>query len=273
MSSIPPIEISELHIIGGAIIPLWQRLKTNHDTQLKVVRVTTDDGQRIVGIQIPPHKVWQVLRSLGIGRTPTEPNQIFHAVLTQADQITLAAGLQLRQNRIHGETVIELAVSDLNKFAELREIGLINEQISWKQHFFVPTEEETGIPILTQLLESYPVVSTSAEDEEQSSNAASDDHLPISTTTIIDLEQWVINPEEDKTLVKAIEETRTPEKLFTYETETGNHSPQPSFFTFGDGQSSMPSKRKLSARKTVDSQMTFDFLEIDPDETGDTAAA
>ena len=273
LSNIPPIETSELHIIGGAIIPLWQRLKTNHDTQLKVVRVTTDDGQRIVGIQIPQHKVWQVLRSLGIGRTPTDPNQIFHAVLTQADQITLAAGLQLRQNRIHGETVIELAVSDPNKFAELREIGLINEQINWKQHFFVPTEEEKGIAILTRLLESYPVISTSAEDEEQTSNAESDAHLPISTSTIVDLEQWVIEPDESQTLDKVGEETRPPEKLFTYETEERNHRPQPSSFTFGDADSYTPSKRKQSPRKTVDSQMAFDFMEIDSEETGDTAAA
>lgn len=51
-TSIPPIETLETHIISGAIIPLWQRLKTNEDARLRVVRVITEDQQRIVGIQI-----------------------------------------------------------------------------------------------------------------------------------------------------------------------------------------------------------------------------
>jgi hypothetical protein len=49
-ASVPPIETHEIHIIGGAIIPLWQRFKTHEEARLRVVRVTTDDGRRIVGI-------------------------------------------------------------------------------------------------------------------------------------------------------------------------------------------------------------------------------
>jgi hypothetical protein len=41
-------------IIGGAIIPLWQRFKTHEEARLRVVRVTTDDGI---------HKCW--IRTLG----------------------------------------------------------------------------------------------------------------------------------------------------------------------------------------------------------------
>jgi hypothetical protein len=58
--TIPPIETLETHIISGAIIPLWQRLKTNEDARLRVVRVITEDQQRIVGIQIPPDNVGAV---------------------------------------------------------------------------------------------------------------------------------------------------------------------------------------------------------------------
>src|SRR5258708_26489954 len=48
-ASVPPIETHETHIIGGAIIPLWQRFKTHEEARLRVVRVTTDDGHPIVG--------------------------------------------------------------------------------------------------------------------------------------------------------------------------------------------------------------------------------
>src|SRR5262249_50406597 len=58
--AIPPIQTTETHIIGGAIIPLWQRFTTSDGGRLRVVRVTTDQGQRIVGIQIPRERVARV---------------------------------------------------------------------------------------------------------------------------------------------------------------------------------------------------------------------
>jgi len=75
---------SQSHIIGGAIIPLWQRFKTQEDTRLRVVRVTTEDSERIVGIQIPRDRVGAVLRSAGDSRDLREPDEIFNAVLNEA---------------------------------------------------------------------------------------------------------------------------------------------------------------------------------------------
>src|SRR5207245_1276113 len=81
------IETVESHIIGGAIIPLWQRFKTQEDTRLRVVRVTTEDGQRIVGVQIPRDRVGAVLRSLGDSRDLREPAELFYAVLDQDEDV------------------------------------------------------------------------------------------------------------------------------------------------------------------------------------------
>ncbi|MGH9759605.1 MAG: strawberry notch C-terminal domain-containing protein, partial [Blastocatellia bacterium] len=122
-ASIPPIQTTETHIIGGAIIPLWQRLKTNEGSRLRVVRVTTDNGQRIVGIQIPKERVARVLHSLGITRSLREPGEIFSGVLKDFEEITLAANLTLKRANIHGEPAIELCGADPYKFAELREVG------------------------------------------------------------------------------------------------------------------------------------------------------
>src|SRR2546430_11471937 len=88
-ATVPAIETVERHIVGGAIIPLWQRLKTQEDTSLRVVRVTTDDGQRIVGIQIPRDRVGTVLRSLGTARDLREPDEIFYAVLDEGEEVSL----------------------------------------------------------------------------------------------------------------------------------------------------------------------------------------
>ncbi len=189
--TIPPIETLETHIISGAIIPLWQRLKTNEDARLRVVRVITEDQQRIVGIQIPPDNVGAVLRSIGLTRDLREPDEIFYAVLDEGDEINLAYNLKLRRGSIHSEPAIELSGANPYKFAELRELGLINEQINWKQRFFIPTDETTGIEILSALLDRYPVVvaDEAGSKPEVETIEASPQMTP---TNIIELGQWII---------------------------------------------------------------------------------
>jgi hypothetical protein len=111
-ASIPPIETVETHILGGAIILLWQRLKTDREARLRVVRVSTDEGQRIVGIHIPNDRVWTVLRSLGISRRLQDPAKIYNAVLNEGEEITFTSNLKLKKGSIHGESAVELHVTD-----------------------------------------------------------------------------------------------------------------------------------------------------------------
>ena len=64
-ASVPPIETLETHIIGGAIIPLWQRFKTHEEARLRVVRVTTEDGSELLAFEYHLIRLAQLLRSLG----------------------------------------------------------------------------------------------------------------------------------------------------------------------------------------------------------------
>ncbi len=123
-----------------------------------MVRVTTDNGQRIVSIRIPPEQVGLFVRALGSTRGLREPDEIFSGVLDEGDEVDLVSGLKLRRAFVHREPFIELCGADPYKFAELRKIGLINEQIDWKQRFFVPTDEELGINVLSALLTRYPIL-------------------------------------------------------------------------------------------------------------------
>jgi len=187
----PQVETAEVRIIAGAIIPLWQRLKTKGDAKLRVVRVSTVDGQRIVGVEIPRSRVGAVLRSLGLGRLAADPETIFQGVLHEGDEIELACDLKLKQSNVHGEPALEVVCHQPHKFKELRDLGLVNEQIQWKQRFFVPTEEAKGIPILTDLLGRYPALA-----DESAAEAAV---LPFQghDVQVIDLADWIVSVESD----------------------------------------------------------------------------
>ena len=104
-------------------------------------------------------------RAIYESRTRSFTPCLMKAKKSRSFQISQSAAL------IHREPAIELCGADPYKFAELRELGLINSQIDWKQRFFVPTDEERGIDILSALLDRYPVV----VDEEAASTADSDE--------------------------------------------------------------------------------------------------
>jgi hypothetical protein len=165
-AKVPKVETDELHVIGGAILPLWNRLKTAHAQRLKVVRASVDGGRRVVGILIPNSHVGAVLRAIGITRSLQSPEQVYRAVWEQGDLVPLVGGLEIRKSRLRGEDVIELAGATTHQFDELRDMGLVNERIEWKNRFFVPSEELKALDVLKQLLDRYPAMSSGTEAGE-----------------------------------------------------------------------------------------------------------
>ena len=90
---------------------------------------------------------------------------------------------------VHREPVIELIGVDPNRFAEIRSLGLINEQIDWKQRFFVSTDEETGVAVLTDLLARYPVMLRDVLADEQPTEVEPTELTP---PQIVNLDEWFV---------------------------------------------------------------------------------
>jgi hypothetical protein len=125
----------------------------------------------------------------------------------------------------------------------LRKLGLINEQINWKQRFFVPTEEEPGIAILAALLDQFPVI--------VSENEGRDCHLPsnvvvptASATQLVELESWVMAPAQTCTN----NDTTQADHTAITQTERGLNNELPeATSTRPDQSSSLPMNRQASA--------------------------
>jgi len=178
--NVPETTTKELHLIAGAVLPLWQRLKTTQDAQLKVVRVVTEDNQRIVGVKIPTNRVQQVLRALGIACAISDPADIIHAVLENDDQIALVEGLSLSRSRIYGESYVEIRGATHHKFAEFRSIGFLNMRIDYRERFLLPTDQDEAIDLLQMLLKRYPTVTPTNEAPQE---------IPLPTTELRALAQ------------------------------------------------------------------------------------
>ena len=155
VAKLPKTEKREHHIIAGSILPIWQRLKGD-EQGLRIIRAQADNGQRIVGVEIPKNEVGRVLQSLGVGRTFETPEQVFTAVFHQGEAVALSENLVLRRTKVHGERRVEVSGVKSSRFQHLRSMGLIEEQIEYRTRFFVPTEQAEGVRILRNLMDAYP---------------------------------------------------------------------------------------------------------------------
>ncbi len=62
VARIPPFVTREVFILSGALIPIFRQIKNVKDAVTKIVRTTTDEGVRLVGLQIPKRTVKEIVR-------------------------------------------------------------------------------------------------------------------------------------------------------------------------------------------------------------------
>jgi hypothetical protein len=64
-------------------------------------------------------------------------------------------------------------------------------QPDWKQRFFVPTDEETGVAILTELLARYPVMVSEVMNVEEQPMVEIEP-TEFAPPQIVDLDEWFV---------------------------------------------------------------------------------
>jgi predicted RNA methylase len=157
LAEVPEFTESTIHVAAGLLLPIWKRLP-NEST--RVYRLQTDAGERIIGRKVSAAWVANVFSA----DTPTlSPDAAFAAVMEGRTVLDLAEGLQLRRVRVMGACRIELSGFNDRMRDRLRAYGLFGEIISWKLRMFVPTDE-SGVGILTKVLDTYPVARVSERE-------------------------------------------------------------------------------------------------------------
>ena len=153
----PEFTESTIHVVAGLLLPIWKRLP-NEST--RVYRLQTDAGERIIGRKVSA--AW-VANAISADAPTLSPDAAFAAVMEGRAVLDLADGLQLRRVRVMGACRIELSGFNDTMRDRLRAYGLFGEIISWKLRMFVPTDE-SGVGVLTKVLDTYPVARVSERE-------------------------------------------------------------------------------------------------------------
>jgi hypothetical protein len=151
IAALPEFTDSSLHIVTGLLLPIWRRLPND---SMRVYRLQTDDGERIIGRVVSPAWVAQAVES----EAPVlEPGDAFVAVLDGRTILQLHDGLDVRRTKVMGDFRIEVSGFSDGMVDQLKAMGLISEIIAWKLGLFVPVGAD-GPAILSALLQRYPLV-------------------------------------------------------------------------------------------------------------------
>jgi hypothetical protein len=62
VKKIPPFVKKDVFILSGALIPVWRQIKNVKNAAFKIVRTTTNEGMRLVGLQVPKTCVKEIVR-------------------------------------------------------------------------------------------------------------------------------------------------------------------------------------------------------------------
>ncbi|KMO21353.1 strawberry notch-like NTP hydrolase domain-containing protein [Methylobacterium platani] len=155
LASLPEFDERTLYVVTGLLLPIWDRLP---GIDMRVFRLVTDAGERIVGRVVDPQDLHVTREKLNLGAgTAMAPADAYAAVLGGRASLQLTGGLQVKRVRVMSEHRIELIGVSENARAALKTIGLFSEVISFRTRLFIPVGEN-GAAILAAVIDRYALL-------------------------------------------------------------------------------------------------------------------
>ena len=152
--ALPEFRTTEMHLITGAVLPIWDRLPS--DEGVKVFRVVTTKGERMLGRVIPPGYVKETLARLGAnaGSVTLSPEDAFRRVIDDRWQLSLSNGWTIGRRLVGGEDRAEVTGPDWQDWkGELMPAGVLSERIGYGgTRYFIPNAE-----VLAKILKNKPI--------------------------------------------------------------------------------------------------------------------
>ena len=159
-ANIPAFSEHAFHVITGLLLPIWDRLPAE---TMRVYRLQTDDGERVIGRLVPPESLAAVYEALGVtGAADMTAEEGWTAVLERGAMLQLAGALQIRRAMVMNVWRVELVGFTDGAVDQLKALGLMSEIIAWKLRLFLPIAPDRGPTILAALMDRHPLVSVSA---------------------------------------------------------------------------------------------------------------
>jgi len=157
-------------LIGGTVLPVWDKLPTEN---VRIYRVLTSDGDLLIGRVIPESMSDATLHRLGATREKEkiETEDLLKGI-KNGDTVYLDNGWRITQKRVSNEQRIEVIGADYLHSDLLAKKGVFTERIAYQTRYFIPTEKDT-IRILDEVLKISPVSRVESNNERAAAKSNS----------------------------------------------------------------------------------------------------
>jgi len=202
VEKIPPFINKTVFLLSGALIPVWRQIKNVKDAAFKIVRTTTDEGVRLVGLQIPKTQVKEIVRLFDCAWEREETSvEIFQSVLYGKESCELSENIRLKSSKFFGDFYVEIVPGRAEHPKKFRSLGLTSITQNSRERFLLPQNEQEAVELLQKLLVQFPPVSGASQIVEkiEQKNSKQNEIAPKqSETAPIDAREWLIEPEAEE---------------------------------------------------------------------------
>ncbi len=197
---IPPVINKTVFLLSGALIPVWRQIKNVKETAFKIVRTTTDEGVRLVGLQIPKLQVKEIIRLFdGVWEREETSAEIYKNILDGKESLDLMENIRLKSSKFFGDYYVEIVPGRAEHPKKFRSVGLTSITQNSRERFLLPQNDEDAVGLLQKLLAQFPPVSGNAnlqKIEQQSDNLSK--KADTAEVSPIDVRQWLIEPDREE---------------------------------------------------------------------------
>jgi hypothetical protein len=141
------------HMITGALLPIWARLKGAGSVQ----RITLDNGERILGRRESEETIGPLLRDFQVAQqnAAVTPERVIEHLLANGGRVRLANGTTITRRSVYQDRRLELQNLKVDPRA-LTPLGMQSERIGYESRYFMP--EDKAAAILARVMLNNPVV-------------------------------------------------------------------------------------------------------------------
>ncbi len=206
VEKIPPYLNKTVFLLSGALIPVWRQIKNVKDAAFKIVRTTTDEGVRLVGLQVPKATVKEITRLFDCAWQQAETsNEIFQSIIGGKESLELVENIQLKSSKVFGDFYVELVPGRAEHPKKFRALGLVSITQNSRERFLLPHDELQAVGLLQKLISEFPPAISAANliDKNQHTKigeSSGTSHVETSAekSSAIDVREWVIEPEKEE---------------------------------------------------------------------------
>ena len=204
VEKIPPFVKKDVFLLSGALLPVWRQIKNVKDAAFKIVRTTTDEGVRLVGLQVPKHTVKEITRLFDcVWQRAETSNEIFQSIITGKESCELVENIRLKNSKVFGDYYVEVVPGKAEHPKKFRALGITSITQNSRERFLLPQGESEAVELLQKLVSQFPPApGTIFIDKFLDEKSGGDAALPVEKLAgelaPIDVRQWLIEPDSEQ---------------------------------------------------------------------------